>query len=63
MLFTIGFGSLIGLTFTISMVIEDSFPSLKYYQIALITTVGGFLISLVYTTPVHKTKNLKNDKK
>lgn len=52
MLFVLGVGSLVALQGCVFTVVMDNFPSLKPWQVSLGTAVGGFLIGLVYITPV-----------
>lgn len=50
MLFTLGVGSAVGLLSNLTTNLKDYFPKLKYWQLALIGAVGGFLTGLVYVT-------------
>jgi solute carrier family 6 amino acid transporter-like protein 5/7/9/14 len=52
MLFVLGVGSLIALKGCAFTVILDAFPHLKTWQVSLFTAVLGFLVGLVYITPV-----------
>lgn len=52
MLFTLGVGSAAGLTGNIITVICDQFPKIKKVYITLGICVSGFLLGLVYVTPV-----------
>lgn len=52
MLFTLGIGSVVALQNVIVTVLCDQFPNLKYERIAAITSVIGFLLGLMYLTPV-----------
>lgn len=54
MLFVLGIGSLIALQSCAATILKDSFPNLKSWWIAAGTCIGGFLIGLVYITPVRK---------
>lgn len=51
MLFVLGIGSVVALQSTICTVICDSFPKLKYWQVALGACSVGFLCGLLYVTP------------
>ncbi|XP_037954738.1 sodium-dependent nutrient amino acid transporter 1 [Teleopsis dalmanni] len=51
MLFTLGVGSIVALQSTIVTIICDQFKSIKYWKVALITSICGFLLGLVYVTP------------
>lgn len=50
MLFTLGVGSAVGVLSNITTNLKDYFPKLKYWQLALVSAIGGFLIGLVYVT-------------
>lgn len=52
MLFVLGIGSLVALHGSVNTVILDNFPSLKNWQVSAGTALMGFLIGLVYVTPV-----------
>lgn len=52
MLFTLGIGSVVALQNVIVTVLCDQFPNLKYERIAAITSIIGFLLGLMYLTPV-----------
>lgn len=52
MLFVLGVGSLVALQGCVFTVIMDNFPSLKAWQVSLGTAVAGFLVGLIYVTPV-----------
>lgn len=52
MLFTLGVGSAAGLTGNIITVIGDQFPKVKKVYITLAICISGFLLGLVYVTPV-----------
>jgi solute carrier family 6 amino acid transporter-like protein 5/7/9/14 len=54
MLYTLGIGSAVALSGSVITVICDSFPHLKYWIVALVTCVIGFIGGLVYVTPVSK---------
>lgn len=58
MLFVLGVGSLVALQGSALTVIMDNFPSLKAWQVSLGTAVAGFLIGLVYVTPVSNTRKI-----
>ncbi|XP_059223695.1 sodium-dependent nutrient amino acid transporter 1 isoform X2 [Stomoxys calcitrans] len=51
MLFVLGVGSIVALQSTIVTIICDQFKSTKYWVVALICSIGGFLLGLVYVTP------------
>lgn len=59
MMFVLGVGSAVGMTTGIIMVINEQFPWLKTWQIAVPTCIFGFSIGTVYITPV-SIKLLKN---
>lgn len=50
MLFTLGIGSDVGVLINLTTNLKDYFPRMKYWQLALIGTLCGFLTSLVYVT-------------
>ncbi|KAL7025105.1 hypothetical protein ACKWTF_013347 [Chironomus riparius] len=50
MLFLLGVGSTVGLLNNVATNIKDAFPKLKYWFIALIGCLFGFLVGLVYVT-------------
>lgn len=52
MLFVLGIGSLVALQSCAATIIKDEFPILKDWWIAAGTCIAGFLIGLVYVTPV-----------
>lgn len=52
MLFVLGVGSLIALKGCAFTVILDAFPHLKTWHVSFCTAVIGFLVGLVYITPV-----------
>lgn len=52
MLFVLGIGSIVALQSTIVTIICDQFKSWKYWKVALATSICGFLMGLVYVTPV-----------
>ncbi|XP_020712549.1 sodium-dependent nutrient amino acid transporter 1 isoform X2 [Ceratitis capitata] len=51
MLFVLGVGSIVALHCTIVTVICDQFKSLRYWKVALLTSICGFLASIIYVTP------------
>ncbi|KAH8329928.1 hypothetical protein KR067_008117, partial [Drosophila pandora] len=51
MLFVLGIGSIVALQSTIVTIICDQFKGLKYWKVALGTSMCGFLMGLVYVTP------------
>ena len=52
MLFVLGVGSIVALQSSIVTIICDQYKSLKYWMVALITSTFGFLLGIVYVTPV-----------
>lgn len=52
MLFVLGVGSLVALQGCANVVIMDALPSVKIWQVTITTAVIGFLVGLVYVTPV-----------
>lgn len=52
MLFVLGIGSVVALHSAVVTVICDQFETLRFWRVAAVTCVGGFLIGLVYVTPV-----------
>lgn len=52
MLFILGIGSVVALQNVVVTVLCDQFTSLKYHQMAAVTSVLGFFSGLVYLTPV-----------
>lgn len=52
MLFVLGVGSNVAMTSCVMTVIRDKFPKVKLWQAAMGTATVGFLIGLVYMTPV-----------
>lgn len=54
MLSVLGVGSVVALQSSIVTIICDQFPKLKFWMVALITSICGFLLGLVYVTPVRK---------
>lgn len=52
MLFILGVGSLVALKACAVTVIMDSFPTLKIWHVSLGVAIAGFLVGLVYITPV-----------
>ncbi|KAG7209784.1 hypothetical protein KM043_011402 [Ampulex compressa] len=51
MIFVLGTGSEVGLTSSIISIIQDQFPTWKYWHIAVTTCTFEFLIGLIYVTP------------
>ncbi|KAH8292710.1 hypothetical protein KR018_004084, partial [Drosophila ironensis] len=51
MLFVLGIGSIVALQSTIVTIICDQFKGLKYWKVAMSTSICGFLMGLVYVTP------------
>lgn len=52
MMFVLGVGSAVALCGAIFCILCDHFPNTKHWQLVFIVSVFGFLISLVYVTPV-----------
>lgn len=52
MLFVLGVGSSVSVYGAIITIFTDQFPGLKYWKAALVTTVLGFVLGLIYVTPV-----------
>jgi solute carrier family 6 amino acid transporter-like protein 5/7/9/14 len=59
MLYTLGIGSAVALAAAVITVICDQFPSFKYWMVTLAICTIGFLVGLVYITPVSRTKYVK----
>lgn len=51
MLFVLGIGSVVALHSTICTVICDTFPKLKYWQVAIGACFAGFICGILYVTP------------
>lgn len=56
MLYTLGIGSAVALAAAVVSVICDQFPHFKYWMVTLAICTFGFLVGLVYITPVSQTK-------
>lgn len=56
MLYTLGIGSAVALASAVITVICDQFPRFKYWMVTLAICAIGFLVGLVYVTPVSQTK-------
>lgn len=55
MLFVLGLGSAVSLQSAIVTVLADHYrKTMRYWQVSLIACVIGFLIGLIYVTPVSK---------
>lgn len=52
MLMVLGIGSVVALQSSICTIICDEFPHFKFWLVALITSIIGCLLGLVYMTPV-----------
>lgn len=52
MLFVLGIGSVVALQSAVVTVICDQFTGLKFWKVAIGTCFAGFLIGLIYVTPV-----------
>uniref|UniRef100_A0A1A9WAV7 Transporter n=1 Tax=Glossina brevipalpis TaxID=37001 RepID=A0A1A9WAV7_9MUSC len=51
MLFVLGVGSIVALQSAIVTIVCDQFKSIEFWIVALITSICGFLLGLVYITP------------
>lgn len=56
MLFVLGVGSLVALVGCAFTVVMDTFPTLRIWHVSLSACTLGFVIGLVYTTPVSVSK-------
>jgi hypothetical protein len=61
MLYTLGIGSGVALIGAVNTIICDSFPNIKYWVVASCSCIAGFLVGLVYVTPVSKSISLNNE--
>lgn len=52
MLFVLGIGSVVALVSAVVTILWDQFPRFKYWQMAIFVCIGGFLMGLIYITPV-----------
>lgn len=52
MLFTLGIGSAVSLTGCVITIVCDAFPTWKRWAVTLVICSSGFLLGLVYVTPV-----------
>lgn len=52
MLYVLGIGSLVALQGCVNTVFKDAFPNLEMWKISGLTSIAGFLIGLMYITPV-----------
>jgi len=52
MLYALGIGTAVALLGAVTTLICDRFPNLKYWVVAAVTCVLGFVGGLVYVTPV-----------
>jgi ABC-type Fe3+-siderophore transport system permease subunit len=59
MLYTLGIGSAVALAAAVISVVCDQFPHFKYWMVTLAICTAGFLVGLVYITPVRETKHFK----
>jgi ABC-type Fe3+-siderophore transport system permease subunit len=56
MLYTLGIGSAVALASAVITVICDQFPHFKYWMVTLAICAAGFIVGLVYITPVRESK-------
>jgi ABC-type Fe3+-siderophore transport system permease subunit len=56
MLYTLGIGSAVALAAAVITVICDQFPHFRYWMVTLAICSAGFLVGLVYITPVRETR-------
>lgn len=54
MLMVLGVGSAVALHSAVNTVIWDQMTHVKYWKVAACVSTSGFLIGLVYVTPVSK---------
>ncbi|KAJ9576849.1 hypothetical protein L9F63_006623, partial [Diploptera punctata] len=54
MLYALGIGSAVALAAAVISVVSDKFPDIKYWMITLAICTIGFLVGLVYITPVRR---------
>jgi Sodium:neurotransmitter symporter family. len=59
MLYTLGIGSAVALAAAVITVICDKFPRFKYWMVTLAICSIGFLVGLIYITPVSKPQYFK----
>jgi len=59
MLYTLGIGSAVALAAAVITVICDQFPQFKYWMVTLAICSSGFLVGLIYITPVSKPQYLE----
>jgi ABC-type Fe3+-siderophore transport system permease subunit len=59
MLYTLGIGSAVALAAAVITVICDQFPQFRYWMVTLAICSAGFLVGLIYITPVSKPKHLE----
>jgi len=59
MLYTLGIGSAVALAAAVITVICDQFPQFKYWMVTLGICSSGFLVGLIYITPVSKPQCLE----
>ena len=52
MLFTLGIGSAVSLTGCVITIICDAFPNWKRWMVTVSICIAGFLLGLIYVTPV-----------
>lgn len=60
MMFVLGLGSVVGLQSSLVSVICDQFVSLRFWIVAGVTSALGFLLGLMYVTPVSYARILDN---
>lgn len=51
MLAVLGVGSAVALQSAVNTVIWDQMPKVKYWKVAIVVSISGYLIGLVYVTP------------
>lgn len=51
MLLTLGIGSVVALHNAVTTAIWDQMPNIKYWKVAICTTIVGYLMGIIYTTP------------